>query len=146
MLNPDRFPGNLLRSWRSSSWRFSSRALGASAGVLVLALAVCISVHHAPLRRRLRFGAAGDEHCPVCDGSQLAPESSSVLSSPGRNSVTLDPCPPGVFAAEPWYYVYISGTGTPEAVRVTGGTCKGDGHAGDAGVYDLKFPSLRATY
>jgi hypothetical protein len=36
----------------------------------------------------------------------------------------------GVLATEPWYYVYISGTGTPEAVRVTGGSCKGNGHPG----------------
>jgi len=35
-----------------------------------------------------------------------------------------------VIANEPAYYVYISGTGTPEAVLVTGGTCKGDGRPG----------------
>jgi len=44
--------------------------------------------------------------------------------------VNLEPCPPGVSAIEPWYFVYISGAGKPEAVRVTGGTCKGDGRAG----------------
>jgi len=54
----------------------------------------------------------------------------SSLTPPGKNSVTLGACPPGVIAAEPAYYIYISGTGTAEAVRVTGGTCKGDGRAG----------------
>ena len=44
--------------------------------------------------------------------------------------MTLNLCPSGVVAAEPLYYVYIAGTGTPEAVRVTGGSCKGDGHPG----------------
>jgi hypothetical protein len=35
-----------------------------------------------------------------------------------------------VIASEASYYVYISGTGTPEAVQITGGSCKGDGRAG----------------
>src|SRR5580658_118286 len=130
MLNPHRFPGSLFRSWRASSWRSSLRALGASAGALVLALAIFVSVHHAP------FAAASDSGPLAANVVRAATDlnwrqsPSASLNSPGRNSVTLDPCPPGVIAAEPWYYVYISGTGTPEAVRVTGGTCKGDGHPG----------------
>src|SRR5580658_11088072 len=132
MLNPDRFPGSLFRSWRASQTRASSplRTLGASAGVLVMALAIFFSVHHAP------YAAASDSGPLAANVVRLATDlnwrqsPSASLNSPGRNSVTLDPCPPGVIAAEPWYYVYISGTGTPEAVRVTGGTCKGDGHPG----------------
>src|SRR5579859_755287 len=56
--------------------------------------------------------------------------STSSLTSPGKNSVDISNCPTGVIAAEPAYSVYISGTGTAEAVRVTGGTCKGDGRSG----------------
>ena len=48
----------------------------------------------------------------------------------GKNSVTLDPCPVGVIASEPSYYVHISGIDLSEAVHVIGGTCKGDGHPG----------------
>jgi hypothetical protein len=48
------------------------------------------------------------------------------LSTPGQKTVTLGSCPAGVTGTEPWYYVYIAGTGTPEAVKVTGGTCAGD--------------------
>jgi hypothetical protein len=44
--------------------------------------------------------------------------------------VTLAACAPGVSAAEPQYYAYVSGTGTAEAVLVTGGTCSGNGQAG----------------
>ncbi len=55
---------------------------------------------------------------------------SSPLETRGKNTVTLSPCPPGVIATEPWYYVYISGSGNPEAVKVTGGTCKGDDRIG----------------
>src|ERR1700757_4535145 len=54
----------------------------------------------------------------------------SPLGSRGKNTVTLTPCPLGVIATEPWYYVYISGAGNPEAVKVTGGTCKGDSRVG----------------
>ena len=133
MLNPDRFPGSQFRSWRSSL-----RALGASAGVLALALAIFISIHHGR-------AAASDSGPLAMNVVRSATDlnwrqgPSSVLDSPGRNSVTLDPCPPGVIAAEPYYYVYISGAGTPEPVRVTGGTCKGDGHAGT-----LEFTTVHA--
>jgi hypothetical protein len=49
---------------------------------------------------------------------------------PGTNTISLDRCPPGVNASDPSLYVYISGIGIPEAVHVTGGTCKGDGQPG----------------
>ena len=61
------------------------------------------------------------------------------LSTAGAKTVSLGSCPPGVVAAEPWYYVYISGTGTAEAVKVTGGTCAGNGAAGT-----LQFTSANA--
>ena len=57
-------------------------------------------------------------------------QSSRSAISPGKNSLDLNPCPPGVLASEPAYYVNISGAGDHEAVRVTGGTCKGDGKPG----------------
>ena len=107
MLNPDRFPSILFRSWRSSL-----RALGASAGILALAFTICISVHH------VSNATATDSRPLAANMVQSATDlnwrqsPSSVLNSPGRNSVTLDPCPPGVIAVEPSYYVYISGFGT----------------------------------
>jgi hypothetical protein len=65
---------------------------------------------------------------------------STDLSAPGAKTVTLASCPAGVKGtdliysggptANPFYYVYIAGTGTPEAVLVTGGTCAGDGNPG----------------
>jgi hypothetical protein len=125
MLNPDRFPGRLYRPWQPSL-----RTMSASAGVLMVALAIGVSVYHAP------YAAASDSEPLAANVVRSATDfnwrqsPSWVLTSPGRNSVILAPCPPGVIAAEPWYYVYISGTGTPEAVRVTGGTCKGDGRPG----------------
>jgi hypothetical protein len=56
-------------------------------------------------------------------------QSSSALVA-GLDTITLAHCPPGVVAGDPSLYVYISGTGTPEAVQVTGGTCQGDGKPG----------------
>jgi hypothetical protein len=56
--------------------------------------------------------------------------SSSDLSTAGAKTLSLASCPPGVKGNESEYWVYISGTGTAEAVKVTGGTCAGDGAAG----------------
>ncbi len=55
---------------------------------------------------------------------------SSDLSTAGAKTVTLTACAAGVTGAEPQYYVYIAGTGTAEAVLVTGGTCSGNGLSG----------------
>jgi hypothetical protein len=52
------------------------------------------------------------------------------LSTAGAKTVTLASCPAGVSGTEPQYYVYISGTGTAEAVLVTGGTCAGNNQSG----------------
>lgn len=52
------------------------------------------------------------------------------LGTTGAKTIHLAACPNGVTGREPWYYVYIAGTGTPEAAKVTGGTCKGDNQAG----------------
>lgn len=52
------------------------------------------------------------------------------LTAPGAKTVTLASCPPGVTGTEPQYYVYVSGTGTSEAVLVTGGTCAGNNQPG----------------
>jgi len=61
---------------------------------------------------------------------QFSATSTADLLSPGAKTVTLASCPPGVFGNEANYWVYVSGTGTPEAVKVTGGTCAGDGNPG----------------
>ena len=55
---------------------------------------------------------------------------SADLSVAGAKTLTLATCPTGVSASEPQYYIYISGTGTAEAVLVTGGTCAGNNLAG----------------
>jgi hypothetical protein len=64
---------------------------------------------------------------------------SADLSTPGAKTVTLSSCPAGVKGSEPQYYVYIAGTGTFEAVQVTGGTCAGNGTSGT-----LQFTTLNA--
>jgi hypothetical protein len=130
MSNPDRFQGRLWHAWQSSSGRYFIRALGFSVGILVLALAVLIAVRHVPYATASDAGPLAANVVRSATDMNWRQSPSSALNSPGRNSVTLDPCPPGVIAAEPWYYVYVSGTGTPEAVQVKGGTCKGDGRAG----------------
>lgn len=71
------------------------------------------------------------------------------LATAGAQTVSLASCPAGVFATFPGYYntvtppnvywIYVSGTGTPEAALVTGGTCNGDGNPGT-----LKFSTVNA--
>jgi len=64
---------------------------------------------------------------------------STNLGTAGAQTINLAVCPTGVTGTEPWYYVYISGTGTAEAVLVNGGTCAGNGQAGT-----LQFTTLNA--
>jgi hypothetical protein len=56
--------------------------------------------------------------------------SSTDLSTAGVKTLNLASCPAGVKGTEPEYWVYIAGTGTAEAAKVTGGTCNGDGQPG----------------
>ncbi len=118
-------PNRLVLSLRSHL-----RAVAASAGVVTLCGLVALSMHHAS------YAKAADSATLASNVVRSAPDlawkqnPSSSLSSAGRNSINLDSCPPGVIATEPAYYVYIAGSGNPEAVHVNGGTCKGDGHAG----------------
>jgi len=46
-----------------------------------------------------------------------------VSIHPGANVITLAPCPKGVNGSDVWHYLYITGSGTPEAVLITGGSC-----------------------
>ena len=48
----------------------------------------------------------------------------------GPNSINLSPCPIGVNGNDAWHYLYISGTGTPEEVLITGGSCKSGARSG----------------
>jgi hypothetical protein len=64
---------------------------------------------------------------------------STSLATPGAKTVNMTACVAGVLASESSYYVYVFGTGTAEAVLVTGGTCNGDGLSGT-----LQFTTLNA--
>jgi hypothetical protein len=55
---------------------------------------------------------------------------SDDLSTPGPRVVHIARCAPGVRGTNPYYWIYISGTGPQEAVLVTGGTCAGDSQSG----------------
>jgi hypothetical protein len=66
------------------------------------------------------------------------------LAAPGAKTVQLPHCPPGVTGNEAEYFVYLSGGGAAEAVKVSGGTCKGDGQPGTL-VFTTKLPHSGAT-
>jgi hypothetical protein len=61
---------------------------------------------------------------------QFSSTSTTDVTTAGAKTVTLTSCPAGVRGDDADYWVYVSGTGTAEAVKVTGGTCVGDGNAG----------------
>jgi hypothetical protein len=54
------------------------------------------------------------------------PSSPATLSA-GSVTISMVPCPQGVFGTDVKHYVYIAGTGTPETMLITGGTCDGSG-------------------
>jgi hypothetical protein len=56
------------------------------------------------------------------------PPGSTILAGP--NVITLAPCPRGVNGTDQWHYLYVSQTGTPEAVLITGGTCTSGANTG----------------
>jgi len=54
--------------------------------------------------------------------TQTPPQGVGALQV-GAGSVTLTPCPKGVNGTDVYHYLYVSGTGTPEVVLITGGSC-----------------------
>lgn len=124
------FRSSRLRGDLFATLRIRARVITTSVAVASLALLAWVSLRHGPYASAKESGplASSTVHSTADFNWRVSP--SSTLHSIGQNSITLDSCPPGVIATEPNYYVYLSGAGIPEAVRITGGTCKGDGHSG----------------
>jgi hypothetical protein len=55
--------------------------------------------------------------------SWAQPQKTVTAIAVGANEITLTPCPRGVNGTDVWHYLYISGTGTPEVVLISGGSC-----------------------
>ncbi len=87
-------------------------------------------------------GMAAVKYAPDFNWSQSP---STGLATPGAKTVNLSACVAGVVASEPQYYVYIAGTGTPEAVLVTGGTCNGDGQPGRVKLVEDRVTQLEKS-
>ena len=83
----------------------------------------------------------GSATLPVVYSTAYEWQQASIKGSihPGRNVIRMPKCPAGVTGSEDDFSVYISGTGIPEAVAVTGGTCNGDGQPGT-----LEFTAVNA--
>jgi len=71
------------------------------------------------------------------------------LGTPGTLTIHLSPCPLGIDTASSsnyyTYKVYISGTGTPEAAAVTGGTCTAGASSGTITVRTVNAHSAGYT-
>jgi hypothetical protein len=111
------------------------RAIFVMAGVLMLAFTAVGAMHKGVVKA---YGVSPQEPSSVskADARHYATDFNWSLSSsddliiPGTKTISLPTCPSGVFGSEPWYYIYIGGKNAPEAVRVTGGTCKGNDQPG----------------
>lgn len=69
-------------------------------------------------------GGGGTGVASASDYNFAAQSPGGTLTSGIANTVTLTPCPLGVNGSDGSHYLYISGgTGTAEAVVITGGTC-----------------------
>ena len=55
---------------------------------------------------------------------------SDDLRVAGSHTIRMQSCPPGVKGSEAEYWIWLDGGGASEAVKVTGGTCAGDGTPG----------------
>ncbi len=84
-------------------------------------------------------GSAGVQAIKYATDFNWSQGNNADLSNPGTKTLTLTTCPGGVSGTEPQFYIYISGTGTSEAAKVTGGTCAGDGQGGT-----LQFTTVNA--
>lgn len=63
------------------------------------------------------------------DGPKRFSNSTTAIQA-GPTTVEVTPCPLGVNGTDLYHYLYISGTGTPESVLITGGTCKSGASSG----------------
>ena len=101
----------------------------------------------------LTYSTASGQYAPKAGGGQTAgmqvvkwatdynwsQTNGANLNAAGAQTLTLSACPAGVTGTEPYYYIYVSGTGTAEAALVTGGGCAGNGAGGT-----LQFTTLNA--
>jgi len=116
-----------------------SRTLRLSLGIVLIILTQIIlsQIGGVEFRARAQNPAAKPSKYATDYNWSISP--AADLGQPGDKVINLPSCPPGVTGKEPEYWIYISGAGTPEAAKVTGGTCAGDGRPGS-----LRFTSTNA--
>lgn len=68
-------------------------------------------------------GGGGSSGYILVSSVNFSQNPAGTLTAATPATVTLTPCPTGVSGTDSSHYYYISGTGTPEAVLGTGGSC-----------------------
>jgi hypothetical protein len=110
--------------------------LALASGIGILAIGCRDLVAHAQIVRTVGADAPAEQNDFKSGGMKSATDfrwtsaPTDDLSTPGLKVVHLSRCAPGVSGTNPYYWVYIAGTGAAEAVSVTGGTCAGDSRPG----------------
>ena len=103
----------------------SDGTINFAAGQQIPASAVISALSGGPVNGGTGVGA-GNPANPIVNTAtypwtQTPPQ--AIPIQVGMNTVTLTPCPRGVNGTDLWHYLYISLTGTPEVVLITGGSC-----------------------
>jgi len=101
-------------------------------GTLAAASALTLRSYHSSAAEKAGQEAAGPlESATIKNASDFmwSVLPGEDLGLPGVHKLNIS-CAAGVRSAEPAYYILISGMGTAEAVKVTGGTCAANGSSG----------------
>lgn len=111
-----------------------------SRALMVVALAIVLgAVKPVALAGQQQQDSDRDQAHPTRWAFDWSESPSVDLREPGPEKVNLTACPAGVTGSETDYYIHIVDAKVAEAVRVTGGTCKGDGQPGS-----LEFTTLHS--
>ena len=125
-----------IKTQHSRLWLYVALPLMVAAGALLYTIHVCAAGQEAQPETKITEQAVaegrerGAKAIKYATDFQWVASPSDDLSAAGAKTIHLARCAPGVFGNEPEYWVYIAGAGQPEAVKVTGGSCKGDDQPG----------------
>lgn len=114
------------------SWKTRVPSASFSIAILFIASSIACRAQNAAITEQsiAQSRSAGTSAIKLSTDFEWIAAPSDDLNSPGAHTLHLLHCPPGVFGNEPEYWVFLSGSGNDEAVKVTGGTCRGDSAAG----------------
>ena len=113
----------------ASLWQLNVRGTGLQTGSSETAMAGPRNGQNAGCGSHMERDGQGSGPAVVVNVNECnwSAKPSDDLGTAGAHTINLRSCPPGVTGAGAEYWIYVEGRGTSEAVKVTGGSCAGDG-------------------